>query len=42
MEYTYPGPHAFIIVLSAASRFTKEEKYCIDLISSFFGKFFSN
>jgi hypothetical protein len=37
MEYTYPGPHAFIIVLSAAIRFTNEEKYCIELLSNFFG-----
>ena len=37
MEYTYPGPHAFIIVLSAAVRYTNEEKGCVELISGFFG-----
>ena len=38
IEYTHPGPHAFIVVLSAAIRFTNEEKGCVELISNFFGK----
>jgi hypothetical protein len=37
MEYTYPGPHAFLIILSC-QRFTKDEKDCVELISEFFGK----
>ena len=41
MEFTYPGPHAFILVLSIG-RFTKEERYCVDIISDFFGTFFKN
>ena len=37
MDYTYPGIHIFVFVLSCL-RFTKEEKYTVDLISNFFGK----
>ena len=32
-----PGPHAFLIVLSAAHRFTEEEQKTIDIISETFG-----
>jgi predicted GTPase len=37
MEYAYPGPHAFLIILSCQHRFTRDEKESIELISSFFG-----
>lgn len=41
MEFTYPGPHAFIILLTIG-RFTQEEKHCVDILSEFFGLSFEN
>jgi hypothetical protein len=37
LELTKPGPHAFIIVLSLASRFTNENIHVLEFISKFYG-----
>ena len=37
LELTKPGPHAFIIVLSLASRFTNENINVLEFISKFYG-----
>ena len=37
LELTKPGPHAFIIVLSVATRFTNENMNVLEFISNFFG-----
>ena len=42
MDYTYPGIHIFVFVLSIANRFTDEEKSTIELISNKFGKEINN
>ncbi|XP_065125135.1 interferon-induced very large GTPase 1-like isoform X2 [Paramisgurnus dabryanus] len=40
ISMTLPGPHVFIIVLSLAQRFTKEEEESVKIIQDTFGKNF--
>jgi len=35
-----PGPHVFLIVLSVATRFTKENIEVIDFVQNYFGIIF--
>lgn len=37
IEYTSPGPHAFILVISMSDRFTEEDTKVIDRLEQFFG-----
>ncbi len=39
-EIAKPGPHVFLIVLSVATRFTKENIEVIDFIQNYFGIIF--
>lgn len=39
MEFSYPGPHCFVITLACNKRFTEEDKDCFKKIEQFFGKF---
>lgn len=37
IEYTSPGPHAFILVISMSERFTEEDTKVLDRLEQFFG-----
>ena len=38
LTMTVPGPHAFLLVLSVAEKYTKESQECIEMIRRTFGK----